>query len=160
MGLNWTEDKITCICAKDQNGKRFGMAGPNEIKIIDGFLDWMTDNFSSDTHKLVTYNGKNFDIQFIIGRFILSYQQEKLVTFLLDYNHFDIFEFIRKLTKKRIGLDTVSKLLGCKSLKTGSGVGAIDLAKQKKWKELKEYCAGDVDTTEELYLKIKQIHEV
>jgi hypothetical protein len=59
-----------------------------------------------------------------------------------------------------MSLDTVSKLLGCKSLKTGSGFGAIELAKQKKWKELREYCTDDVEVTEELYLKLKKIHGV
>ena len=67
---------------------------------------------------------------------------------------------IKQLTKKRMGMDAVSRLLGCKNLKTGSGTNAIKLAKQGKWKELRQYCSDDVDVTEELYLKIKQIHEV
>jgi len=162
MGLEWTEHAITCICAKDQDGNRFGMAGPNEMEIIVKFLNFIEQYpyKGQYKYKFITYNGKLFDIPFIIGRLALCERPQDTGAFILEYNHFDIFEFIRKLTKKRIALDTVSKLLGCKSLKTGSGVGAIDLARRGKWKELREYCSDDVDVTEGLYLKLKKIHGV
>jgi uncharacterized protein YprB with RNaseH-like and TPR domain len=159
MGLEWTKSEITCICAKDQSGNRFGSAGADEIMVMEDFINWITEISNFKSHKLVTYNGRMFDIPYIIGRLSFSDRTQETGRFLLNYNHFDIFAFIKKLTKKNMSLDTVAKLLGCKNLKSGSGAGAVELAKQGKWKELKEYCNDDVDATEELYLKLRDIRK-
>jgi uncharacterized protein YprB with RNaseH-like and TPR domain len=129
--------------------------------IIEDFLKWMDEypTGGESKYRIVTYNGKLFDIPYIIGRLSFSDRTQETGRFLLDYDHFDIFAFIKKLTKKNMALDTVAKLLGCKNLKSGTGAGAVELAKQEKWKELKEYCESDVDATEELYLKLREIHK-
>ena len=158
-GLDWTTSRVTCICARTKKGEVFSGAGPDEIELIENFIDWIS-NYSVKTHRIVTFNGKHFDISFIIGRLLLHPRAKESGTFLLNYDHFDIFEFIRKLTNKSMSLDTASKLLGCKSLKTGTGENALKLADEGRWEELIEYCAGDVKTTEELYLKLKKIHNV
>jgi len=69
-----------------------------------------------------------------------------------SYDHFDLHE----ITKKWISLDDMARIIGCK-LKTGTGKGAIQLWKERKIDELIKYCAQDVEVTEEVYLKHKQL---
>lgn len=157
MELNWTGYPLTCICAKTDEGETYEAAGPHEIKIMENFIEWIAE-YPLTEYKLITYNGIVFDIPFIIGRLAISKRATETGLILLDYEPFDIFAFIKKLTKKNMSMDAVSKLLGCKSLKTGTGLHAIELAKQGKWEELREYCSADVLATEELYLKLKKIH--
>ena len=72
--------------------------------------------------------------------------------YLTEFSHFDLQE----ITEKRVSLNDMAKLLGCK-LKSSTGQDAIKLWEQGKYKELKEYCMNDVDVTEEVYLKYKAL---
>lgn len=73
---------------------------------------------------------------------------------LLEYPHIDLKEIVEQITGKRLALDTVARLLGC-TPKSGTGVNAIKLWKNRELDKLMDYCSQDVDTTEEVYLKLK-----
>ena len=152
-GLNpWYGDRITCICGKDSDGKRFGMVHQDELNIINQFLNWVLIDRESEDIFLVTKNGKQFDIPFIMARFTLNcgLAPKDIELFLLIYDHFDLQE----ITRKRISLQAMAELLGC-TPKSGTGMNAIKLWDEGRYDELKEYCAQDVDTTEEVFLKWK-----
>jgi len=146
--LPWYGDRITCICAKDSNGNRFGMVDEDEQKLIDSFLNWIGQR-SYKEFFVITKNGKQFDIPFILARLAKKNSRgQKNGLFILDYEHFDLQE----ITDKPISLNNMAKLLNC-ILKSATGNDAIKLWKERKYDELKAYCAQDVDTTEEIYLK-------
>ncbi len=153
----WYGDKITCICAKSSTDPSIQLANGDDIALIEAFLLWISETTKDTPHTLVTYNGKDFDIPFILARLAMETDlSRESGLFILDYPHIDLFEEIKKLTGKRMGLSTVAKLLGC-TPKSGDGIGAIQLAKDHKYEELKEYCMQDVLTTQEVYLKLKEL---
>ena len=149
----WYGDRITCICAKDPDGNKFGMVHEAEDAIINDFLCWLNKHDSKE-YKIITKNGKQFDIPFIMTRCANVLETITEGICLLDYPHFDLQE----LTKKRISLDDMAKLLGC-TPKSGTGENAIKLWKEGNYDELKEYCMQDVETTEEVYLRWKMLQE-
>jgi hypothetical protein len=75
--------------------------------------------------------------------------------FILDYEHADLFEEIKNQTGKFQSLSTVAKLLGC-TPKSGTGISAIKLWQDGRFQELRDYCSQDVDTTQEVYLKLRE----
>lgn len=130
----------------------------DEASLIKLFLDWLYENTKIGKSTLVTFNGKMFDIPFIMARFALS--SEALINTalpLLDYPHIDLFEEIQKITGKRLGLNTVATLLGC-TPKSGDGLNAIKLWRDGNYEELKDYCFQDVLTTKEVYYKWLTLH--
>jgi len=148
-GLNpWYGDRITCICAKDSDKFEFQMVGNGENKLIDSFLRWINQR-KSKKYFIITKNGKQFDIPFILTRLVLNAGinlEEGL--FILDYPHFDFQEII----DRPISLNNMAKLLKC-SKKTGTSWSAIKLWEEKRFDELKAYCINDVEITEQIFLK-------
>ncbi|MFC1814107.1 ribonuclease H-like domain-containing protein [Thermodesulfobacteriota bacterium] len=148
-GLNpWYGDRITCICAKDSDAQIFALVDEDEQTIIRSFLGWLVKR-KRNKYFLITQNGKEFDIPFILSRITLKMNlDEKTGLFILNYEHLDLI----KLTKKPISLNAKAELLGC-TPKSGSSENAIKLWNEGRYDELKDYCVQDVDTTEEIYLK-------
>lgn len=125
----------------------------NEQNLIGDFLEWLSVR-DADNYELVTFNGKSFDENFILSRLAQKIDLSKETgLFLLDYEHLDLFEEIRNRTGKRMGLDAVAKIFGCSS-KSGTGISAIKLWKDAKFRELQDYCMQDVEVTEEVYQKL------
>jgi len=90
---------------------------------------------------LVGYNINSFDMQ------VLQAYYPGDVT---HFKTFDILEDIRKILGKRLALnDVVYATLGKK--KSGHGLQAIELYKEGKLEELKNYCMDDVRLTCELF---------
>ena len=150
--LSWYGDRITCICAKDSDGNRFSMVDENENSLIKSYLEWIKKR-SPNNYFIITKNGKQFDIPFILAR--LALQKEpgfKEGLFILDYEHLDLHE----ITSKRVSLNDMAKLLGCIP-KSGTGLNAIKLWNDGRYDALKNYCAQDVNTTEEVYLKWRSL---
>lgn len=103
---------------------------------------------------MITKNGKQFDIPFIMTRLLKQHILDEVPGDLhLDtYDHFDLQE----ITSRRVSLQCMAELLGC-TPKSGTGKNAIDLWFAGKYKELKEYCMQDVLTTEEVFLKWREL---
>jgi 3'-5' exonuclease len=153
--LPWFGDRVTCICARDSNGDTFSYAGDDEHKIVSKFFNWIIKMKKSC---LITFNGKHFDIPFIMTRFTMLNRfclfDEKSI--MLNWQHIDLHQELKKLTGKRISLDTVAKLMGCDS-KSGKGKDAIELWRQGRFDELKAYCMQDVEVTWQVYHKYKKL---
>ena len=144
----WYGDRVTCICARDSEGRAFQEVGENELKIAHAFLEWLRMRDPRDT-VLVTKNGRQFDVPFLLTRLALAGGQwREKGLFLLEYEHFDL----QDLTEKWVTLSDLARLLKC-SPKSGSGLQAIRFWKKRDFLKLKSYCMQDVVTTEEVYLK-------
>jgi uncharacterized protein YprB with RNaseH-like and TPR domain len=149
-GLRGVESKITCICAKDNEGDWFKGAGEDEAKIVNDFLDWLN---KKEFNLFVSANGKDFDIPFLMirGAYFCNILPEKFYKFTKE--HFDI---INDITSYRISLDNLARILGF-NLKTGNGLKAIQLYNEGKYSELVNYCMNDVILTEKVYLKLLEL---
>lgn len=159
-GLNpWFGDRITCICAKIDD-EWFAMASVLESDILRGFAYFLEEHII-DYDIVITKNGKQFDIPFILGRTVLVGLQDNtfdaLIHGLTEKENIDLQE----ITKRRVSLDDMSRLLCCQK-KSGKGEDAIKLFKERKYPELLKYCKQDVLVTEQVYKKwsaLKKIHD-
>jgi len=119
----------------------------DEQHLINSFIEWIAT--VKDNSFLLTKNGKEFDIPFILSRLSQTIDlDEHNGLFLKDMPHFDL----QDITKRRVSLQTMTELFNCKQ-KSGTGINAIQLWKEKRYKELKSYCTDDVEVTEEAFLK-------
>jgi uncharacterized protein YprB with RNaseH-like and TPR domain len=150
-GLRSAESKITCICAKDNEDNWFMEAGSDEEEILKKFF-LFTDNYEN----IVSANGKDFDIPFILIRAYINNIPHHFGINLIWKKHFDI---INDVTSSRISLDNLARLFGFDT-KTGNGLKAIQLYNEAKYTELVSYCVNDVVLTEKIYLKLKEIKEL
>lgn len=127
------------------------MVDKDELKIILGFIDWIKE-MPFPEYFLVTKNGKQFDIPFILARTVLFSIKQLDSLKILSYDHFDLQE----ITSRRISLQSMAELLNC-TPKSGTGSNAIKLWNEKRYKELMDYCAQDVLVTEEVFLRWKKL---
>ena len=161
-GLNpWYGDRITCTCAKTENGDSIKIVDRDESKILDKFTGWLCKlKFYSniDNYYFLTKNGKQFDIPFILTRFTILYGLAKEdyddTLDFLKCEHFDLQE----VTSKRVSLQVMAELLNC-TPKSGTGSNAIKLWENKEYDKLKKYCMQDVLTTIEVFEKWKQLRK-
>lgn len=149
-GLNPTSSKITCICAKSDSGSSYNGCHTNERGLIRDFLKWIKKEKVS---LLISANGKDFDIPFILMRAYIRKIESKEVLFINKFKHFDI---INDITDKKISLNNLAKVYGF-GLKTGDGKEAIKLFENSKFDKLIDYCMNDVELTEKIYLKYQEI---
>ena len=149
--LPWEGDVITCICAKDNAGNKLEITREDHTEAeliikLAGFL------MNRGGHRLITKNGKGFDIPFILARMVINGIEFRKQTIFLNMVHLDL----QTITKKWIGLDDMAKLLGCDT-KNGSGLDAIRFYNNKEWDKLKFYCMNDVNVTEQVALKLNEL---
>jgi predicted PolB exonuclease-like 3'-5' exonuclease len=150
-GLRPQENIITCICAKDRQGAIFKECGTNEYEIISCFLNFL----DSRREMLISANGKDFDIPFLLIRmFINNFNSGNIYT-LLSLKHFDI---INDITDRKISLNNLAQIYNF-PIKTGNGLNAIQLFKDGNYTQLAEYCMNDVELTEKIYLKYLELKE-
>lgn len=124
-------DEITCICAKDSNGNEIQIIQDKEINYFEqdmilDFLEWLGDRKNA-FKILVTCNGIDFDIPFILQRMLRLGIMPKKDHIFLSFKQIDI----QRLTSKKVSLDDMAILLKC-SRKSGKGEDAIKLFKEKK----------------------------
>lgn len=147
----WFEDSITCICAKIGD-KIFSVhrGWGSEANMLRALRDWLLK--FKDKPMIITKNGKMFDIPFILARASIYEINYSFLSELIDRKHFDLHE----ITDGWVHLADMAKLLCCKN-KSGKGIDAIQLAKDKKWDVLAKYCMNDVEVTEQTYLKYMRL---
>lgn len=157
----WYGDRVTCICARDSNGRIFKQhiehcSDEEEAIMISLFWAWCDLKVIQDAN-IITFNGKEFDIPFLLTRYTLTrHPCDDLYLRFANHTDIDLHEELRKLTGKRISLDTTAKLMGCDT-KSGKGEDAIKLWKEGKYQELMDYCMQDVEVTWQVYQKWKEL---
>ena len=152
-GLNPLNSKITCICARvltdEKLSDEYRGSHTNEKGLIKDFFKWVSLSYED---LVISANGKDFDIPFILMRAFLNGISFKDSIWLTRIKHFDI---INDITDKKISLNNLAKLYHFE-LKSGSGTNAIKLFEDMKLDELMEYCMNDVLLTEKVYLKYNE----
>lgn len=91
---------------------------------------------------------------YVIGFNVVSFDLPVLQNYypgnINHFSTFDLLDDIKNIIGRRLALnDLIYGTLGKK--KTGHGLMAIDLYKEKKWAELTQYCLDDVMLTKELF---------
>lgn len=149
-GLNPLHSRITCICGKVLFGNNYMGSHIDEKSLIKDFIKWLKNE---KVKGLISANGKDFDLQFIFVRsYILGINIEDIL-FLKELNHFDI---LSDITDKKVSLNNLARIYRFE-LKSGNGINAIKLFEEMKLNELMDYCMDDVELTEKIYLKYKEI---
>ena len=107
--------------------------------------------FKKDLSKLFfILESASYTIGYNINSFDMQVLQAYYPGDVTHFKTFDILEDIRKILGKRLALnDVVYATLGKK--KSGHGLHAIELYKEGKLEELKNYCMDDVRLTSELF---------
>lgn len=148
-------DRVTCICAKNNNEQWFAMVKEDEESLILEFLSWLYDH-DPTTHTIVTHNGKAFDATFLFVR--LALLQKKATHFgqFLEYKHFDSLheynqKFGRFISLNKLAIDLG---LGVSCQKSGTGLDAIRWWNTGEHAKILDYCKRDVEVTEAVFLKL------
>src|SRR3989339_1608697 len=107
--------------------------------------------FRQDVNKLFSVlESASYTIGYNINSFDMQVLQAYYPGDVIHFKTFDILEDIRNILGKRLSLnDVVYATLGKK--KSGHGLQAIELYKEGKLEELKNYCMNDVKLTCELF---------
>jgi hypothetical protein len=110
-------------------------------------------------NQYITFNGRSFDCPFIMLRSaILAVPMSRhLMPYRYDTKeHFDLLEQLTFYgATRKFNLDFYCKAFGIKSPKS-EGVTGLDMGslfRDKKFKQIAEYCLRDITATAELYLK-------
>jgi len=154
-GLGWIEHQITCVCAKDSDGNKFREAvttACSEADLIIHFGGWL---YPRKDNLLLSFNGKGFDLPFILGRAALLDLDVSKLKFMLQMDHEDLM----LITKKWVSLNAMAKILKLPT-KNGNGRDAIAMYHAGEYEKLLDYCMGDVLLTEAIYLRRKQLEPV
>lgn len=109
--------------------------------------------------QFVTFNGRGFDCPFVMSRSALLGVKPSRNLMGSRYAVNDHCDLLDQLTfysaMRKFSLDFYCKAFGIKSPKE-SGVTGLDVGRlfgEKKYREIAEYCLGDVKATAELYRK-------
>jgi len=103
--------------------------------------------------RLVTWNGKPFDLPFIRNRAIIHRVN---VSGELKVPHYDMREYWHGTTEYKptivgsVGLNQVAKLLGVGG-KTGHGIDVAGMHERGEWDQIAHYCLDDVLLTWKVY---------
>ncbi|MEM1973715.1 MAG: ribonuclease H-like domain-containing protein [Thermoplasmata archaeon] len=115
----------------------------------------------SNADRIVSYNGKRFDNQFLFIRAL--YHDLDIPEFIRDRRvqdakHIDIMEFLsRGYSESKYSLDFVSRHMGFKSPKMKyEGSMVRELFRDGKYKEIARYCALDTIVLTYMYRKFRK----
>jgi len=124
---------ITVVAIYDYRDKRKKIFTEEELSGLFPILE--------SASYIIGYNIRSFDIPVIQG-----YYPGKVDNFSL----FDIIDDVREKIGRRLSLnELISSTLGKK--KSGHGLQAIELYREKRWEDLKKYCMDDTLLTKELF---------
>jgi len=132
--------------------KKISYIGKSEVAILELF--W---KFISKSDKVITFNGRNFDIPFLMLRSAMLNVKPSLN---LIHNRYNITKHIDLLDQftfygicRKFNLDFYCHAFGITSPKSKgiSGMEVKELYKADKVKDIAVYCSADVKATYELY---------
>ena len=151
------EEKID---SQDENGTVHYVSG-TEKEIVAQFWDDVVKY-----EQIITFNGRGFDCPFLHMRSaILEIQPKRnLLPYRYDASiHCDLLEqFTFYGAIRKFNLDFYCKAFGIESPKS-HGITGLDLGtlwSEKRFKEIAEYCLGDLKATAELFRRWEQYLKV
>ena len=169
IGLFSPENRRAAMLYDDRHGKvesitspegveQVSLVGGDEKAILHEFWDMIT-RFQT----IVTYNGRGFDIPFLLQRSLLNEVQvsRNLMPprFSAIREHMDLAEVLSQFRATRpYGLEAWSQATGVASPKEGevTGAGVGKAFEEGRTKEIVEYCLRDVVATAHIAAKVSQ----
>jgi len=150
-GLDAETCDVTCACAYDpdrgiERSFVFSQGGSPEefVSLLD------------EAPRLCAFNGVRFDVPFLAKRWNIS--DEKVGQWMLKM--IDPFEACKLALGQTFSLNKLLSENGLEG-KTGSGLDAVNMAKDGRWDELAEYCMHDTKVTHAaVVLPVIQIPQV
>jgi len=134
-----------------ENGKIEFRSG-DEREILLGFWDAI-----ARYDRFVTFNGRSFDCPFLLIRSAILQIRPTRNLLPYRYSTSEHCDLLDQLTfhgaTRKFNLDFYCKAFGIKSPKSG-GITGLDLGtmfEKKRFREIANYCLGDVVATSELY---------
>jgi predicted PolB exonuclease-like 3'-5' exonuclease len=133
----------------DKNLKYAALPEEEMIKIF-----W---NYAEETEQLISFNGRNFDIPFLMIRSAMLKIKPTKNFLKRKYHSKNHIDLVDKLTyfglTRKFNLDFYCHAFGIKSPKSNgiSGMDINELYRSGKTKEIAVYCSDDVRATYELY---------
>jgi hypothetical protein len=151
-GLDPRKSVVTCVCAEDFHSGRkytfeFAKVRHESPHTLHG-LECELVQILEEAPTLCAFNGIRFDTPFLQAA--LGLDRETMRRWNCKTS--DILEHCRNVHKHTFSLNLLCETNGI-PVKTGDGLQAIRLAKERKWAELREYCAHDVHILCDLYRK-------
>jgi len=145
--------RITCISTYNfDDGKTLSFWGADEIKILSDFWNYV-ENLKCP--KLVSFNGAEFDLPYLIHRSIVRSQKISKYTHL-DLRHIANSFFISYNKRARGNLAYWAAVLGITQT-TPPGSHMIKLFMDKKYDEIKNHCIEDLEITKALFERLKLV---
>jgi len=152
MGLDPRRSAVTCVCVEDfHSGQKWAFEfakvrheSPEQLQALEVELWKLLEAAPS----LCAFNGIRFDTPFLgvaLGLDAATMRRWNRKTT-------DILERCREVHRHTFSLNKLCEANGI-AVKTGDGLLAIQLALERKWDELREYCEHDVHILCELYRK-------
>lgn len=134
------DDIVTCVCAYDaERSLVFSQCTPTGER-CEAFVRLL-----DEAPMLCAFNGVRFDVPFLARRWgIPRAQSGAWIAKLIDP-----FEVCRLALGRTFSLDRLLAANGVAG-KTGSGLEAIQMAKDGRWDALAEYCMADTRKTHEV----------
>lgn len=154
--LSPLKGRIICIAYKFNDNETQAVYDDDEAALLAGFFDDLNKHPSI----LVGYNIIGFDIPFVLFRSLaLGVRASHVIPRDLkpwSKEVFDCMKMLPSVGNKFLKLGDVCESMALDNPKdavSGSGVG--ELYKEGRLDEIVEYCKKDVDSTYELYKKMK-----
>jgi hypothetical protein len=139
-GTDVQKDDMTCASVYDPErgiSRVFVFCTGDSLEEFTRMLD--------EADRLCAFNGAQFDIPFIQRVGNISDARVRVWRLKLH----DVFESCRLGLGKRFSLDALLELNGLET-KTGSGLEAIRMAREKDWDGLRKYSIRDSELTHEV----------
>lgn len=133
-------DSVTCVCAYDPDrGVEFSACTPDG-RACEEFLQLL-----DAAPLLCAFNGVRFDVPFLARRW--GVPRERVGRWVCKL--VDPYEACRSALGVTFSLDRVLEANGV-PCKTGSGLQAVEMAREGRWADLAEYCMHDTKKTHAL----------
>jgi len=125
--------KVSVVGIYDYASNRYEMFEEREIPKLESFL--------RNASFLVGFNIREFDLEVLKPYLLMSLDGIPVL---------DLLEELEQNRGHRISLDSIAQAT-LKEGKSGSGLEAVQLFKEGRLEELKQYCLDDVRITKEIY---------
>ena len=153
--LNPIDSKIIAIGVRYSSENKIFLS-ENEKEILEKFWEeWKKIKSTNSSAQACGFDILRFDIPFIISRSLIN---NVIISPFFMQQIVDIKEKINayRYGKTRGKLKEYASLLGLRTLGF-DGSQIPSLCQEKNWNKLKEYLANDLEITDELYKRIKNL---